>query len=284
MRFEDESTFSTVLPVDDAENERKQPWILHSLTVNALNFCSFAMCKDIRTHDSVLLAMTGVQDGFINIVALPSEERIATVPPPKDVKTGMLMAVRLCYSKDKLTVIAGYESGHVVIWQQVPQSTHWQTTYVNKAHSQPVLSVACSELLGFFFSSSADAVVARHPLPGNEFPTKFIQTKHAGQQSLQVRPDDKIFGTAGWDGRIRVYSAKTCKELAMLKWHKEGCYALAFADTTEAPSQDESSDETTKLDHNGVLTVQKQREQKAMTTHWLAAGSKDGKISLWDIY
>jgi hypothetical protein len=34
----------------------------------------------------------------------------------------------------------------------------------------------------------------------------------------------------------------------------------------------------------GVMTVREEREQKAKTTHWLAVGSKDGKVSLWDIY
>ena len=33
------------LPVN-ATNLAKQPWILHVLPVNTLNFCSFAMCLD----------------------------------------------------------------------------------------------------------------------------------------------------------------------------------------------------------------------------------------------
>jgi ASTRA-associated protein 1 len=34
----------------------------------------------------------------------------------------------------------------------------------------------------------------------------------------------------------------------------------------------------------GTMTVSEERDQKAKTTHWLAVGSKDGKVSLWDIY
>ena len=35
------------LPVDaTADASSKNPWILHILTVNTLNFCSFAMCYD----------------------------------------------------------------------------------------------------------------------------------------------------------------------------------------------------------------------------------------------
>lgn len=35
-----------VLPVVDSMTRRKQPWLLHVLDVNALNFCAFAMCCD----------------------------------------------------------------------------------------------------------------------------------------------------------------------------------------------------------------------------------------------
>lgn len=42
---QDESNMSVALPVDDPGSHRKQPWVLHILHVNTLNFCSFAYCK-----------------------------------------------------------------------------------------------------------------------------------------------------------------------------------------------------------------------------------------------
>ena len=35
---------------------------------------------------------------------------------------------------------------------------------------------------------------------------------------------------------------------------------------------------------SSTATISRHRARKAQTTHWLAAGSKDGKVSLWDIY
>lgn len=145
-----------------------------------------------------------------------------------------------------------------------------------------MLSLDVAPSIGCFFSSSADAIVARHPLNGGETETKVAQTKHAGQQSLSVRQDGKIFATAGWDGRVRVYATKGLKELAVLKWHKEGCYATAFAEILEDRSKASSDDDGTVA--NRELTVSQQRAFKSQSTHWLAAGSKDGKVSLWDIY
>ena len=99
------------------------------------------------------------------------------------------------------------------------------------------------------------------------------------------------------------------KELAVLKWHKEGSYATAFAAikpvTTNVtsdqasdgqngrsaiPYSDRASEEEAEAlvkmeeQSSAVGTVQRRRDEKARSTHWLAAGAKDGKVSLWDIY
>ncbi|KAK0274529.1 Astra associated protein 1 Asa1 [Friedmanniomyces endolithicus] len=299
LRGEDEGNLSTTLPIENSESERKDPWLLHSLPVNALNFCSFATCRvpvpeentdpENPSTEELLVAVPGVQDGHINVTSLPSEERVATILDPKDIKTGMVMAIGLHYpDNNRLHVIAGYESGYVCIFAESTTATkQWQAIYTHKSHTQPVLSLNVSPLAGHFYSSSADDILARHFFtPDRTVEPKAVRTKHAGQQSLAVRPDGRIFATAGWDGRVRVYSAKTMKELAVLKWHKEGVYAVAFA-----TGQDDDDDDDAAADSgDGMavgkreMTVSEQRVRKTKETHWLAAGSKDGKVSLWDVY
>jgi WD40 repeat protein len=119
-------------------------------------------------------------------------------------------------------------------------------------------------------------------------PLKTVQTKHSGQQGLNIRNDGKIFATAGWDSKVRVYSVKSLKELAVLKWHNEGCFAVAFAavsDDAEASScRNEPGSGTSLTKSISAMTVKDQRLWKAKTAHWIAVGSKDGKVSLWDIY
>ena len=295
----DEGGFSQALPIDDAAVDRKQPWLLHSLPVHALNFCSFAMLEAMPhgnnglPTEGIFVATPGVQDGHVHVTSLPSEERIATIPSPKDQSTGMVMAVGLLFQlngqRQELTVLAGYESGQACIWRQKNDTRQWDLTYMEKSHAQPVLSLSISHSQGCFFTSSADAVVARHPLSTSDL-AKTMQTKHAGQQGLCVRSDERIFATAGWDGRMRVYSGKTMKELAVLKWHKEGCYALAFATVKDKSDRNGSAQTVNGVETSAGtltrrdLTVSQQRTEVAKTTHWLAAGSKDGKVSLWDVY
>lgn len=210
------------------------------------------------------------------------------------------MAVAILYHPitHALTILAGYESGHTAISSLSPSGT-WQTLYLSLAHTQPVLSLDISPKSEYFLTSSADALVVKHPIPGpgdvrvgsgvvESMPLKTLQTKHAGQQGLRIRDDGKVFATAGWDSRVRVYAGKGMRELAVLKWHKEGCYCVAFADVVvdeeneEKRKQMEAGNEVAMREKR--LTVKDERIRKAESAHWLAAGSKDGKISLWDIY
>lgn len=137
-----------------------------------------------------------------------------------------------------------------------------------------------------------------------EHPIKVANTKHSGQQSLTIRSDGRVFATAGWDARIRVYATKSLKELAVLKWHQVGVYAAAFAHVKPgadevsmekkkqlqlAPSTQESTSDAVilspgKPDGARAMTVKDRRLHHAKHTHWVAAGAKDGKLSLWDIY
>lgn len=42
-----EVLLSKMLPAEAQVPHRPQPWLLHALVVNTLNFCAFAMCRDV---------------------------------------------------------------------------------------------------------------------------------------------------------------------------------------------------------------------------------------------
>ncbi|KAI9840339.1 MAG: ASTRA complex subunit [Sclerophora amabilis] len=353
---------SKVLPIDDPHAHRPQPWLLHALDVNTLNFCAFSMCDQWPPASAsgagrfenagdppspILVAVPGSMDSDgINVFQLPSEKRLHVIPADTSTKTGMVMALNIFHQTARLAVVAGYESGHAMVFLHDPAGPKWERLYAHQPHSQPVLSISITPDHGCFFTSSADATIAKHPLPLFPLPQttttttttpqsssdtnnpllllppplqlrRSIQTKHAGQQGLSVRDDGKIFATAGWDARVRVYATKSMRELAVLKWHKEGCYATAFAKVTttnntstpstttivgdptsssSSPLKDDNDDDD---DGSGIgsgvsshrepvtpatTAVQRSRNAKTQSTHWLAVGSKDGKVSLWDLY
>ncbi|KAJ5636300.1 uncharacterized protein N7484_009613 [Penicillium longicatenatum] len=347
IRAEDEDFLDKTLPVDAAEadpaKKGAQPWLLHSLPVNALNFCAFSMTyihtvdpsssEHVQTGEpstlrNILFAVPNALDsGGIDIFHLPSELRLSTIPSDPAVKTGMVMAVNIFVaSSGDIYVASAYEDGHVMVHVHkgpltgrnfereniVSDPWKWERLYASRPHSQPVLSIDVSPKRDCFISSSADALVIKHPVPGpgtvgdvpiinykEESPLKTMNTKHSGQQGLRIRSDGKIFATAGWDSRVRVYSGTTLKELAVLRWHKDGCYSVAFGEVhpvlqQACPAKAEGTEMREKAKENqghlvqgtnlSLAAIQNQRSTKIQQTHWLAAGSKDGKISLWDIY
>ena len=315
---EENDSLSKRLPVEQAEATRQAPWMLHRLQVSTLSFCSFASCDtgdhdlDVRlsssallkserdadgsckepTH-SLLIAVCGMKDTEVEIYNLPGEKQVALIPEPDKRwgKTGMVMALQLSFNAEAKTLLlmAAYESGRACVFKQTrSEGSGWQEIYSAQPHSQPILSLAMDPSKECFFTSSADAVIAKHPLSAtltiSTRPTS-ISTHHAGQQGLKVRSDGKLLATAGWDARIRVYSTKSLKELAVLKWHKEGCYAIALGTVDDSRGSKFSSHQlSNQLSQTTLQTVAQSRQERVKETHWLAAGSKDGKITLWDIY
>ncbi|KAL2159495.1 hypothetical protein VTH06DRAFT_2500 [Thermothelomyces fergusii] len=396
---EEEGRLSTALPLDTTPEPRPQPWILHMLEVNTMNFCSFAHCSaspgrgtDPSALSEILVAVPNtLASEAIDIFHLPSQVRQHTVRLGD--KNGMVMALAIFHLGQDLTLVAGYENGKAMV-AQLTDHGDWSVRYQASCHSQPVLSLDVSPGKDFFLTSSADAIIAKHPLPppqqapqqlpspqpdttapGTPPPTsdsrpgppqtthrgdpsksllaaamsgagpppssaasaastnntasrpadlapaqqplRTVNTKHAGQQSLRIRSDGRVFATAGWDARVRVYSAKTLAEVAVLKWHAAGCYATAFASLDKPAAQDEEGTEEEKKkkkkkdgrtptrgggegeEHDGGadgakelavvpklvdVAVRDKRVQQARRAHWLAAGSKDGKVSLWDVF
>lgn len=203
--------------------------------------------------------------------------------------------------RGELVLVSGYEDGQVMVHTHSgafdDKAQGWIKIMMGKPHSQPVLSLDVFPSKRHFVTSSADAIIAKFTLEldgtqltSSQNAEKTINTKHAGQQGLNVRSDGKIFATAGWDGRVRIYSCKTMKELAVLKWHKDGCYATNFAKMITQHQNDMAGEEIhgvgteiatrmSALDH-----IKQERENKARSTHWLAAGGKDAKITLCEVY
>jgi hypothetical protein len=75
---EDEQSMSVVLPVDIPPEPRKQPWILHMLEVNTMNFCSFAWAS---IESSALLSDDAGEELLIAVPNTLSSESVSLVYP-----------------------------------------------------------------------------------------------------------------------------------------------------------------------------------------------------------
>lgn len=255
--------------------------------------------------------------------------RRTTIPAPEldNPKTGLTMC--LAFSQDA-DLLAGYESGHTIAYHRatstvmgdanVDELTYWTygPSYISRPHSQPILSIRNLPGRQIYITTAADSKLVTHLIPDEtprlstikeSKPYHVLDTKHSGQQGLSVRNDGLLLATAGWDSKGRVYKSPLLKEvdgasqilppkeLAVLKWHKEGCYCTAFAHLHQddiagqrrvAEEFNDTGEQTpfslVKKGFGQIETATRRRDHKARNTHWLSLGSKDGKISLWDIF
>jgi WD40 repeat protein len=293
LPVEVEKDMDKTLPAEVGERKGKDPWLLHSLKSSTISFCTISTCKVLEDADSILVAGPAEALGAVDVIQLPSETKVHAIPSIAGTNPSMLMSLQLLnLPKTGLTLFTASESGAVAI-RAMSAEMKWTTIYESKCHTQPVLSLAAVPSLDSFFSSAADARIVKHTLPDNVGGKKddedkvVIKTGHSGQQGLVIRCDGRIFATAGWDSRVRIYSSKTCAEVAVLKWHKEACYSLAFADILEEKKEEQSLTVLPSASvqaHSSIPSVKERRLNKMKNTHWLAAGSKDGKVSLWDIF
>jgi len=68
----DEVGMSTVLPVDVTAEPRRKPWLLYSLEVNTMNFCSFACCLEQASSYSDMGDGVVAERGGGLLVAVPN--------------------------------------------------------------------------------------------------------------------------------------------------------------------------------------------------------------------
>ena len=154
-------------------------------------------------------------------------------------------------------LMAGYEDGTVVLWD-------W-------SNSVQLMEVSLASQVGTLLSLAWDGVKNRGLVAGTERTVvviddnlNIVKTRditNPGVASTMVRPDGNIVICGGWDGRLRLFSwvkPDKLKPLAVLKYHSDSVETLLCSDQC-----------------GGRLEGRR---------NIIFAGSKDGKISMWDIY
>ncbi|RUS20456.1 WD-40 repeat-containing protein [Jimgerdemannia flammicorona] len=273
---------------------------LFSLPVNALNFCKFSSCStEIDDDDDLLVAVPSIIDtSMIDIFSLRHQTRLwayigarpLSAPPSKEPpRTGLCMALRLFRRDGRLYLLAGFESGGLVLWRLRDGETRMEgegadsrrvlirdgvaeMVWEVKEHNEVVLAIDISPDTRHAISTSADDKIVKYSIldgpaaSSDDLVTGSITLKHAGVSDVRIRSDGRIFATGGWDGRIRIFSLKTLKPLATLAYHRESVYALAFAPVFDPEEEGEST------------------KDEVAQKHYVVGAGKDERISLWEIY
>ncbi|KAH8554032.1 WD40-repeat-containing domain protein [Umbelopsis sp. PMI_123] len=219
-----------------------------TLLYNSVTFCKIALCSH---DDRTLIALPSHTDpGLIDVYDLEKQWRQVAEIGQEEIVTDSrdtVMCMDLFERSAHVHLLAGYESGRTIL--RIISGDKTATIWAAQAHTAPVLSaVILSDLV---FSACSDGLIVRTKLEDAKS-TITTQSKR-GLEQVCIRNDAKIIATAGWDSRIRIFSAKTLKPLAVLETHRDSVYSVAFC-SLPCPH------------------------------HYLLGASKDHRISLWDIY
>ena len=103
--------------------------------------------------------------------------------------------------------------------------------------------------------------------------TTFANIPSQGISTIKVRPDNKLVAVSGWDSAIRIFgTTKKMKPLVMLRGHKQGVQCLCFV----ARDMEKISERFFNYDW--------MRVEAKVPENLFAVGSKDGTVSLWQVY
>lgn len=146
-----------------------------------------------------------------------------------------------------------FEDGRLYVWDLASE----KPLVSESLHSEPATCLEFCGMRGASGSAAHDVPVFDLGVaPGSESGTCSVAARlrlqGRGVNDLRVRPGDcKIFATAGWDHRLRIFAWKRPRPLAVLKFHTAGVTSVDFN-----PSE------------------------RSM----MASGSQDTRIAIWSIY
>ncbi len=139
------------------------------------------------------------------------------------------------------------------------------------------------------WSTSADECTVRYDLTSDKAASRAVPTNKPGRSAVAVRSDGAILGTGGWDGKVRLHRTDVDgrPQVAISDFFKDTVQSLAFAPDMRsrpsgpqsAASEQDSDDDEDELDQWDLQA----EERRATAYRWLAAGSKDGRIALFDV-
>eukprot|EP01119_Soliformovum_irregulare_P021506 TRINITY_DN7173_c0_g1_i1.p1 TRINITY_DN7173_c0_g1~~TRINITY_DN7173_c0_g1_i1.p1 ORF type:complete len:164 (-),score=38.26 TRINITY_DN7173_c0_g1_i1:52-543(-) len=163
----------------------------------------------------------------------------------------MCMHIKLFVSPldPKLYLSALYESGEIFIWSIEDR----KIVMSGKLHSEPALSLDLNNDRSMGISSSAGNKIVVFEIDWSLNAirvVKELEVNKGGISEVRYRHDNKIFASAGWDHRVRIYHSTKLTPLAILKWHTATLNAIDFC----------------------------------RDTNLLASAGKDSSIAIWSIY
>uniref|UniRef100_A0A336LNG7 CSON015331 protein n=1 Tax=Culicoides sonorensis TaxID=179676 RepID=A0A336LNG7_CULSO len=220
----------------------------NEIQLNHSGFCRL----DYDSQSNILIAPKN--ENTVSVLAVDTFEESQSLSLNSESRTGVISSVKYLNIQGQPYVLAGYESGILNLWDlrmsnvlASEQFDQFLTSIDYDLVTNRGIITSISDKISLFSINMKSSVITKKA---------DLPIKNPGVHCVKIRKDLKVFVTAGFDGRLRVFSWKSLRPLAVLSDHKGDLMDIAFS--------------------NGPVSFWK--------SNIMAAGGSDGKITLWDIY
>lgn len=211
--------------------------------------CAGGYCKSVLFNNNLIVAQ---EHSTVDVVDIKMLTKIQSYQSSLE-KLGHVMCVQIVELASKHYIIAGYESGDIVLWDffTCKRCSHIKlrecitSITFDKSTCRGIAGNA-SNVLQIFTINKDFSITLKCE----------ISIVNDGCNIVKLRPDRKIFVTGGWDGRLRVFSWKSLRPLVVLTEHRGNLTDVAFSP--------------------GIV--------QQWNSNIMAACGSDGKVSLWNLY
>lgn len=208
---------------------------LNRMESNQFSFCGISVYHSINLE--FICNPLNDQENTIEIIEFPRNiitHHLEARPQTASGLSSYGMAMGICVL-DASVLIVGYESGYIVVFRRFQPASSVKVAdqimcIAANIHNSIIVGTPEHELIVLTVASDATTVHLRE--------SKRIRLTNPGVAAIACRRDGRIFASAGWDGLVRVFSARSHKQLAVLKWdiaprireQNSGQLCVAFTD------------------------------------------------------
>lgn len=156
-----------------------------------------------------------------------------TISPTDAERKGMVMCVRLLGESASCAspfALCGHDSGYLCIYDV--RATSAEPLMESRLHDEPLLCVDVGSSCTQGVSGSAGDSINVFKVnikKGLCEVVKTFRSEHPGTSCVEIRRDQKLFISGGWDHRVRAFSWKSPRPLAVLRSHEGSVYTVAHS-------------------------------------------------------
>ena len=210
-----------------AEDE-SAPEPLSSFSTGCYNFCRFSAATERN-----LVSIPGSDTAAAEVWDARRSERVSVVGAPESSQGNIGMCMCLCLKSpsvgsDAVLLWVGYESGAVACFDlrharaplvlgNLGGGEPLMTLDVDKTGLRGVAATVGSEIFQFKSSAASGSAKEEDEEPGGVAVQATYELREPGVSEVLIRSDGKLFASAGWDGKVRIYDYKKRAPLAVLK-------------------------------------------------------------------